>query len=109
MYFYPMYYYNVTCHAEHAIETKWLEWMKHTHIPEVMQTGCFTECRMLKLISPEHIEHGPTYAIQYLYNSPTDFDKYIAKHADVLRDKTFKEFGNAIHAFRTQLEIIAQF
>ncbi|MCO6494095.1 MAG: DUF4286 family protein [Bacteroidetes bacterium] len=104
-----MFYYNVTCHADHSVETKWLTWMKQIHIPEVMQTGCFVECKILKVISPVHIEHGTSYAIQYLYRTPEDFEKYLAEHADILREKTSAEFGNSVHAFRTQLEILAQY
>ncbi|MCK9480781.1 MAG: DUF4286 family protein [Bacteroidia bacterium] len=104
-----MFYYNVTCHADKSVEESWVQWMTNIHIPEVMQTGCFLECKMLKLISHDHIDNATTYAIQYLYKTPEHFEKYLQQFAEGLREKTIKEFGNTVHAFRTQLQILEQF
>ena len=31
--------YNVTVNIDTDVEEDWIEWMKETHIPEVMKTG----------------------------------------------------------------------
>ena len=43
--------YNVTCNVGSHLAEEWLKWMQEEHIPEVMQTGCFTECKILKLLT----------------------------------------------------------
>ncbi|MEQ9302638.1 MAG: DUF4286 family protein, partial [Marinoscillum sp.] len=34
--------YNITVNVQEGVQEDWLNWMKAVHIPEVMQTGCFT-------------------------------------------------------------------
>ena len=36
-----MYIYNVTVNVSDDVHIEWLKWMKETHIPDVMKTGCF--------------------------------------------------------------------
>jgi hypothetical protein len=56
--------YNVTVKIDTAYHEEWLKWMKETHIPDVMRTGCFTENRMLKVLTGDEPD-GSTYSIQY--------------------------------------------
>jgi len=57
--------YNVTCNLHPRMAEEWLAWMKEEHIPEVMQSGCFTECKILKLLTEAEDNDGVNYAIQY--------------------------------------------
>jgi Domain of unknown function (DUF4286) len=43
--------YNVTCNVEKGMAEEWLQWMLHTHIPEVMATGCFQTSKVLRLLT----------------------------------------------------------
>ena len=40
--------YNVTCNIPETIETEWVHWMKHEHIPEVIATEKFTGFKMFR-------------------------------------------------------------
>src|SRR4051812_17233212 len=40
--------YSVTITLQASIESDWVEWMKSVHIPEVLRTGCFSDCRIYK-------------------------------------------------------------
>lgn len=104
-----MFYYNVTCRVEPDIESIWLEWMIATHIPEVLQTGCFKECKILRLLQDAQANEGSVYAIQYLYQNENDIDTYVNQFAPALKQKTWDKFGESVLAFRTQLEIIHSF
>ena len=57
--------YNVTVVIDHEIEKEWLNWMKNTHVPEVIATNCFAECKIMRLLDPPPDENGVTYAFQY--------------------------------------------
>ncbi len=35
--------YNVTVNVEKEVEEVWVNWMKETHIPEILATGLFHE------------------------------------------------------------------
>jgi len=58
-----MYIYNVTVNIDNSAHDEWLQWMKETHIPEVMSTGMFLSNRILQVMVEE--ESGTTYSIQY--------------------------------------------
>jgi hypothetical protein len=101
--------YNVTCNVEDSILSKWLEWMKEEHIPEVMNIQCFISCKIMRVIQQSEEETGATFAIQYEYLKPENFETYSKEFALTLQQKTKKLFGNSVLAFRTHLEIIHQF
>ena len=44
-----MFIYNITINISEDAHQLWLEWMKGTHIKDVMKTGCFIENKILKL------------------------------------------------------------
>ena len=48
--------YNVTISIDLECEAEWLKWMKESHIPDVIQTGYFKECKLCRLKGGE--EHG---------------------------------------------------
>jgi hypothetical protein len=68
--------YNVTCNVGSHMAEEWLLWMQQEHIPEVMQTGCFTEYKILKLLTDADDNEGVNYAIQYTANSIENYNQY---------------------------------
>lgn len=100
-----MFIYNVTTHVEPTVEQDWLKWMKEDHLPKMIQTGHFQQAKLFKVITDQ--DHGGiSYAAQYHCNSHKEYQEYINLHADQLRQNALDRFGNAILAFRTQLDEI---
>ncbi|MCW3122207.1 MAG: hypothetical protein JWQ38_1699 [Flavipsychrobacter sp.] len=97
--------YNVTIKVEADAADSWVEWMKGEHMPEVLALGLFTDCRLSRLLEQDELE-GITYAAQYFCDSMTEYNTYIDKHAEGMRDKSFKRFGGKFVAFRTVMEVI---
>jgi GMP synthase-like glutamine amidotransferase len=98
--------YNVTIKVEAAIVKEWLQWMQQVHIPEVIATGCFTHAVMVRLLDIDDTE-GPTYAVQYHAESKANYNRYIDKFADELRQKGFSKWGNKFVAFRSLMQVVA--
>lgn len=96
--------YNVTINVEDEIHETWLDWMRATHIPEVMATGCFLSHKIYKLLSRQEDETGYTYAIQYSCASMPDYERYQKDFAPALQAKTNALFQGKFVAFRTILE-----
>jgi len=96
--------YNVTLSIHPEIEIEALKWLKEIHIPEVMATNLFVDFNMYKVIQDPVSRQHNSYAIQYKLDSWDKFSEYSKNHADSLRVKTQKEFGENILAFRTFLE-----
>lgn len=98
--------YNVTVNIEDEVHLDWLNWMKTTHIPDVMKTGFFLENKMCKVLSTQEDETGHTYAIQYTCANMDDLEEYQAKHAPALQKDHLERYQGKFVAFRTLLEIV---
>ncbi len=101
-----MYIYNVTINIENSVHDTWLEWMKTTHIPAMLNTGKFTKALMTKVQIEEEMG-GETYSVQYHTDSKATLEKYFMEDADTLRAQN-KPFEGKFVAFRTELEIICE-
>ncbi len=97
--------YSVTTNIEDSVKADWLEWMKNTHIPEVMNTGLFLGNRFMRVIGDEE-SGGGTYSVQYLCESMEKFKQYEAKFAPALRAETITRYQDKFIAFRTLLEVL---
>ena len=101
-----MFLYNVTTKPNVDIAPEWLQWIQEVHIPELLQTGLFTEARLCRLQEEEESLDGPTYAVQYLFESKARYDTYIRDWAPQMRAKTDARFRGQFVAFRSVLEVI---
>jgi hypothetical protein len=99
--------YNVTVSIDPAIAEEWLAWMRSTHIPEVMATGCFVESRLSRVQGEE--EGGVTFAVTYLSPSQEKMDEYQQQHAPVLQKDHAERYAGKFAAFRTILSVIEEF
>jgi hypothetical protein len=97
--------YNVTIKVTGGIADAWLHWLLNEHIPEVMQTGCFSSHKVVRLLEVDDSE-GPTYAIQYNADSKADYNRYIEKFAADMRQKSFEKWGNRFIAFRSVMQVV---
>ncbi len=97
--------YNVTIKVHYSIHNEWLQWLKETHVPDVMQTECFSDFKILRLLEVDEVE-GPTYAIQYFAESKALYNLYIEKFATEMRNRSFANWGDKFIAFRSVMQIV---
>jgi hypothetical protein len=97
--------YNVTIKVDKSIAAAWLKWLQHEHIAEVINTGCFTQAKLMQLLEVDDAE-GPTYAIQYFAESKALYNRYIEKHAPLMRQKGFDKWGDSFIAFRSVMQVV---
>ena len=45
--------YNVTVNVDLDVHDQWLQWMKATHLPDVMATGLFLDQRMCRVLAED--------------------------------------------------------
>lgn len=98
--------YNVTVAVEAEREQEFVQWMKDTHLPEVMETGCFKSHDFFRVLNSLD-QANPTYAVQYRLDDLKSMQEYETQHAPRLRNETLKLFGDSVQAFRTILEHIS--
>jgi hypothetical protein len=99
-----MYIYNVTVNINSEVHEAWVKWMKETHMPQVMKTGCFIDSQLLKVLYVE--DQGHTYSAQYKFLEMSDIETYMKGFAPALQADHKKFFGDKYTAFRTLLEIV---
>ncbi len=100
--------YNVTVSVSEEVHDRWLAWMRETHIPDVLGTGCFSSARLLRVHAFE--QGGLTYAVMYSAPSMESYERYLSVHAPRLRAEPESKFGpEAVVAFRTLLEVVGDF
>ncbi len=100
-----MYIYNITTKVSWSIHEGWVQWMKETHIPEIMQTGCFTEYRFVQLLETDESE-GPTYATQFHAPSLEAYNTYLSQFAPDLRSDAIKKWGDHFIGFRSLMKLV---
>ena len=96
--------YNVTINVQETIHDEWLQWMKETHIPAMLDTGKFQKALMSKVLVKEPMG-GITYSVQYTAESRQVLEKYYEEDAESLR-KESKHFGDKALAFRTEMKVV---
>ena len=96
--------YNVTTSIEPDAAAEWLDYMRTTHIPEVMATGFFLKSQLCRLLNEE--DEGLTYATQYYCLSEEQLEEYQRLCAPALRADMEARFAGKYAAFRTVLEVI---
>ncbi len=97
--------YNVTIKIHSVIHHDWLAWLKEVHLPAMLQTGCFTDARILRLLETDDTE-GPTYAIQYHAESKALYNQYLEKFAAEMRQQSYNRWGDQFIAFRSVLSVV---
>jgi len=96
--------YNVTVSVDSTISNEWLQWMKDTHIKEVMATDLFESFSIYKVLLQS--DDSLTYSVQYFTTSMAKLQKYQAQFAPSLQAKVLQRFGDKAMAFRTVLETV---
>ena len=97
--------YNVTVNIDLEVEQEWLDWMKETHIPNVMSTGLFYENRFFRLLH-EVEEGGVNYSVQYFTDTMDKITEYQKDHAPALQAEVKEKFEGRYVAFRSLLESV---
>jgi hypothetical protein len=100
-----MFIYNVTTQVSWAIHEAWVQWMVKQHIPDVLATDCFVKHQLVRLLDTDETV-GPTYAVQYFSHTKDDYTRYIELHATLLREESFKRWGDNFISFRSLMEVV---
>ena len=99
--------YNVTVTIDLDAHQDWLQWMRQTHIPDVMATGMFVSYRMCRLLGHEH-EDSEIYSIQYLVEDMARLRRYMDEFAPALQRQHQERYEGKYAAFRTVMELLAE-
>lgn len=100
-----MYIYNITSKVDWQIHNAWLQWIKEFFLPEMLNTGCFKEYRIVKLLEVDETD-GPTYAIQLTAVHIADYNRYQEIFAATLNRKYLSMWGEKVVSFSSLMQIV---
>ena len=98
--------YSVEITIAAGIESEWFDWMKRVHVPDVVRTGCFSKCRLCKVIDSAAAE--PSYVMQYHCRSLEEYHRYRDHFAPVLQKEHSDKFAGHFRGARKLLEEVAE-
>lgn len=98
--------YSVTITIQAGIEAEWVEWMNKIHIPDVLRTGCFAECRMFKVLGSKGEE--ASFVMQYQCQSIEEYHRYRDNFAPALQKEHSDRFSGRFRGSRQLLEEVAR-
>ena len=98
--------YSVTITIQASIESEWVDWMNRVHVPDVLRTGCFSECRTYKVLGADGDE--PVYVMQYHCRSVEEYHRYRDNFAAALQKEHSDRFGGRFRGSRQLLEEVAR-
>ncbi len=96
--------YSVEITIENGIELEWLDWMNRVHVPDVLRTGCFSECRIYKALQSD----DSVYILQYQCRSVEEYQRYREGFAPALQKEHSDRFAGRFRGSRRLLEEIGQ-
>lgn len=98
--------YSVEITLDAGAELEWLDWMKRVHVPDVVRTGCFSECHIYKVIDPTATE--PVYVMQYQCPSVEEYHRYRDSFAPAIQKEHSDRFAGRFRGSRQLLEKVSQ-
>ena len=97
--------YNVTTNVTWNIHVEWLQWMQREYIPRILETGCFFESRILRLLEVDD-EEGPTYAIQFHASAIENYQHFIERYEISFQQQSQQKWRDQMIAFSSVMEVL---
>lgn len=97
--------YNLTIKVDAAVAADWLQWMLQEHIPAIMNTECFTDFKVVKLMDMDESD-GLTYAVQYHTPNMAGYEKFKAECAADMYGQLVQKWKQQIVWFETAMQVI---
>ena len=98
--------YKIDIAIDPSVEEEWLQWMHKEHIPEVMDTGKFTEQGLFRVVASGVGEDLTSYSMKFYGESMEELQLYATIHAPALQQKLNQHWPDKLASFRTVLEPI---
>lgn len=97
--------YNITFHVANSVENQWLNWIKNTQIPFLLQSGLLFDPQLTRILNDQQ-EDGKSYALQVKCNDMQLLTKWHNLYSADFQKNCTDAFRQDLLFFATVLEII---
>ncbi|QQL49874.1 DUF4286 family protein [Mucilaginibacter ginkgonis] len=94
--------YNETYLIDEDIHEQWLQWIKANHVPAVLNTGTFSDSKILKVLNSPN--EGITYCVQFYTEDPAKYEDFMLYHLNPLSIAHNQAFENRFVVFNTLMQ-----
>jgi len=98
--------YHITIKVDRGIEEEWLDWMKATHVPDIVKTKQFVNANICRLLDQPD-EKDATYIILYRCRNLEKLNFYIENFAPKMREEYSRKYGDRTSLIRTVYEVVS--
>src|SRR5260221_7279039 len=92
--------YVVSIKIQQSVHDDWMKYMQQVHIPDVMKTGCFTNCVLSRVLEPASEQGWTAYSIQYACDSLENYQRYRQEFAVGLQEEHTRRYAGKFRAER---------
>ncbi len=100
-----MYIYNTTYLVTENIFSQWNNWVKTTHIPQMLEQG-FSSPQIAKVISNNPEQEGISITVQFKIKNLSTLNNWAENNLGFIRTEIKQKFGENVLPFDTILEIL---
>ena len=97
--------YNITTQVAWTSHDSWLNWMRETQIPALMETGLFSHFQFVRLLEVDE-EIGPTYALQLYFQNGRSIEEFKSDHLHAFAANEIALWGDDTFSFTSLMEVI---
>ncbi|MCC5937584.1 MAG: DUF4286 family protein [Lunatimonas sp.] len=98
--------YNITISVDSKKEGEFIQWMKETYIPMVLNTGCFYEHRFMRLLHQGEEGEGTNFATQFFAENMKNMIAFEQGHSQKIHEELDGRFSGDFVFFRSLLESV---
>lgn len=98
-----MFYYNITFYIENSVFQLWKNWLKEEGISYLFSQGNFRSAKLLHIQIPE--KEAQSYSVQLETTDLQHIKSFQQQHEAKFRHLLFKQFGEAVLPFATELHL----
>ncbi|WP_209331399.1 DUF4286 family protein [Lunatimonas salinarum] len=98
--------YNITISVDAKREDEFIQWMKETYIPLVLNTGHFYEHRFLRLLHQGEEGEGTNFATQFFAKDMEGMMAFEKGHSQQIQEVLDGAFSGDFVFFRSLLESV---
>lgn len=102
-----MFIHNITVNIDESVHEQWLDWAQNYHIKKMIETGCFTSAKLVKVLVDEEMG-GVTYSLQFVAETKEALENYKKQHERHFNQEGLKLFADKMLSFKTDLAIISE-
>jgi hypothetical protein len=96
----------VTVSVVREAAQEWLDWMRVSHIPDVLATGCFESHELSRVVEPAPEAGSEAWEIRYTCRSPEMLARYRETAAAALQRDHSERFAGRVTASRRVLDVL---